>query len=492
MKSKGNKWKYLFVLSFLIGLVAFVNQGSPELPLLKVSESGRFLVTEDDEPFFWLGDTAWDLFAGLNEEEATRYLKDRKAKGFTVIQAHLLGWDIENENAYGVSPFVEDDFSKPNESYWKHADFIINKAEELGLYMALLPAWAVNYTELTYIEVKPDYDYPMSYDSTLAYNYARFLGDRYKEKKNIIWWLGGDVWGKKHAIYDNLAKGLTETYADGDPDKILISFHPQGGTNRPPATSTSEFYHNKDWLDFNMIQSGHRLGNKNYERIAADYQLTPVKPTLESEPCYDQYPIRHDFENGIFNAWNVRRRAYWSILAGSFGFSYGANGIWQMDKPGRIKASTHNGYWYDALEYEGGRQMQFLRKLFVSRPFLSPERIPDQSLLLSEAGEVDDRIQVARAEDFSYLIAYSTNGTDFILDLSGFGKKELNIWWYNPKDGNVYNAHKIVTSSPFKKIKGEDQLKFNPPGNPESGNDWILVIDDAKKHYLPPGIVQNW
>src|SRR5690606_16533765 len=286
MKSTGNKWKFFFVFSFLIGVMALGNHGSSKLPLLKVSESGRVLVPEDDEQFFWMGDTACDLFAGLNEEEATRYLKDRKAKGFTVIQAHLLGWDIENENAYGVSPFIEDNFSKPNEAYWKHADFIINKAEELGLYMALLPAWAVNYTELTYIEIKPDYDYPMSYDSTLAYHYARFLGERYKAHKNIIWWLGGDVWGKKHAIYDNMAKGLTETYADGDPDKILISFHPQGGTNRPPATSTSEFYHGKAWLDFNMIQLGHRLGNKNYERIAEDYQKVPIKLTLVSEPSY--------------------------------------------------------------------------------------------------------------------------------------------------------------------------------------------------------------
>src|SRR5690606_14432330 len=99
-----------------------------------------------------------------------------------------------------------------------------------------------------------------------------------------------------------------------------------------------------------------------------------------------------------------------------FGFSYGANGVWQMDKPGRVKESHHNGYWYDALQYEGAGQMKFLKRLFTSRSYLSPERIPDQSLILSEAGEVDDRIQVARAEDFSYLMAYSTNGSAFELD----------------------------------------------------------------------------
>ena len=56
-------------------------------PRLKVAENHRFLVTQDDEPFFWLGDTAWELFHRLDREEADRYLQDRAAKGFTVIQA---------------------------------------------------------------------------------------------------------------------------------------------------------------------------------------------------------------------------------------------------------------------------------------------------------------------------------------------------------------------------------------------------------------------
>jgi hypothetical protein len=32
------------------------------LPKLKISENKRFLVTESGEPFFYLGDTAWELF----------------------------------------------------------------------------------------------------------------------------------------------------------------------------------------------------------------------------------------------------------------------------------------------------------------------------------------------------------------------------------------------------------------------------------------------
>jgi hypothetical protein len=97
-----------------------------------------------------------------------------------------------------------------------------------------------------------------------------------------------------------LAKGLTETYADGQPDRILFTYHPPGGTWRPPATSSGEFFHAEPWLDFNMIQSGHAKDNASYERIRDDYNRQPTKPTLDAEPCYEQHPVKHKYENGLF------------------------------------------------------------------------------------------------------------------------------------------------------------------------------------------------
>lgn len=54
---------------------------------LQVSENGRFLVTENDEPFFWMADTAWELFHRTSREEVDLYLEKRKSQGFNVIQA---------------------------------------------------------------------------------------------------------------------------------------------------------------------------------------------------------------------------------------------------------------------------------------------------------------------------------------------------------------------------------------------------------------------
>jgi hypothetical protein len=53
---------------------------------IKVSDNGHFLVNEDGAPFFWLGDTGWELFHRLNRNEALSYMKKRKEQGFNVIR----------------------------------------------------------------------------------------------------------------------------------------------------------------------------------------------------------------------------------------------------------------------------------------------------------------------------------------------------------------------------------------------------------------------
>ena len=45
---------------------------------LKVSENKRFLVFEDGSPFFYLGDTGWELFHRLDKAETQKYLEGQK------------------------------------------------------------------------------------------------------------------------------------------------------------------------------------------------------------------------------------------------------------------------------------------------------------------------------------------------------------------------------------------------------------------------------
>src|ERR1044071_6109171 len=73
---------------------------------LEVTPDGHYLRFTDGTPFFWLGDTGWELFHRLTLEEIKTYLDNRAAKGFNVIQAVALAEfnGLRRPNQYGEVP----------------------------------------------------------------------------------------------------------------------------------------------------------------------------------------------------------------------------------------------------------------------------------------------------------------------------------------------------------------------------------------------------
>jgi hypothetical protein len=128
------------VAALVLAFAAPVLAQTP-LPRLKVSDNRRFLVTVDGGPFFWLGDTAWELFHRLNREDAEKYLKNRAELRFTVVQAVVLAEldGLSDPNAYGERPLVDDDPTRPNEKYFEHVDWIVRRANAVGIYVGMLP-----------------------------------------------------------------------------------------------------------------------------------------------------------------------------------------------------------------------------------------------------------------------------------------------------------------------------------------------------------------
>src|SRR5262245_43840389 len=112
----------------LIATAVLFSPANAVAPKLKITENRRYLQYENGKPFFYLGDTAWELFHRLNREEATQYLTDRAQKGFTVIQAVALAQlgGLTVPNPYGDLPLIGGDPAKPNEAYFRHVDFIVN------------------------------------------------------------------------------------------------------------------------------------------------------------------------------------------------------------------------------------------------------------------------------------------------------------------------------------------------------------------------------
>src|ERR1700744_6358623 len=171
------------LLMLLILLASFC----PLLAQFSISSNKHYLL-KDGKPFFWMGDTAWELFHRLNREDADRYLKHRSEQGFNVIQAVALAeFDgLNTPNAYDEKPLIGNDPEKPNEKYFEHVDYIIDKAASYNLNIALLPTWGDKINKDKW-GIGPEI-----FDERNAAVYAAWLAKRYKNKNNIIWILGGD------------------------------------------------------------------------------------------------------------------------------------------------------------------------------------------------------------------------------------------------------------------------------------------------------------
>ena len=465
---------------FLAFLATLLLQMSVQMSLsaqfLKVSDNQRFLVTRTGEPFFWLGDTGWEMLHRLDRKEMEHYLRNRAGKGFTVIQTVILS-EIDGltfPNMEGHLPLEDFDAERPSEGYFDLVDFAVQKAEEFGLVLALLPTW--------YSYVLPG-SHPLLneepvFNTTNAYTFGKFLGERYQDAPNIVWVLGGD-WpaGPQIEIWDAMAKGLEE----GDAGVHLKTYHPRG------QQTSSTWLHHREWLDFNMLQTGHQATSFHvYDWIYNDYALIPAKPVVNGEPAYEGIGIWFNPVNGRHDDYEIRKQAYWSVFAGAFGHTYGNNNIWQMNRNDHANRIWANETWDKALEHPGSGQLGHLRRLMESRPFLT--RIPDQEILVGEnPSHASDHIRVTRDgtagnSDATYIMAYTPCLREFAINTSVIRGGKLQVWWFNPKTGHAFPQAPADNTGALRFSNWENSIREGM-----GGPDWVVVIDDAAAGYSAPG-----
>ncbi len=422
----------------------------------RVSDNKRFLLRADGTPFFYLADTAWSLFHRLDFDESDHYLCDRAAKGFTVIQAVVLaehgGLTVPNRN--GDLPLENNDPTRPNEKYFAHVDRIVNRAQELGLVIGMLPTWGAYWN--------PKWDKgPAIFTPENARLWGEFLGKRYKDKP-IIWIVGGDrpIENETHkAIIENMAAGLKT----GDGNRHLITYHPNGGQ------SSVAFVGKEAWLDFNMLQSGHERDRDNYNMIARDYNFAPTKPCVDGEPGYEDHPNKFNKDNGYLDENDVRKSAYWALCAGACGHTYGCHDIWQFLNTDHLPpVSSARTPWREALQLPGAAQMQWARKLIESRPVL--ERVPDQSLIVGENKNDGSYLSATRSQSGDYAFIYSPLGNAFTVDLTKLSGAKWSASWFDPRTGNLTKSEDFLR---------ENQKQFTPPTK-GIGHDWILILDKSE------------
>ena len=434
------------------------------LPVLKVSENGRFIQEESGKPFFWLGDTGWLLFSKTTREEAEQYFADRAQKGFNVIQVMVLH-SLSAKNIYGDSALINLSVAKPlltegadftdaeQYDYWDNVDYMIELAEKHGLYMALVPVWGNNVRNGHVSRNEADV-------------YSKFIANRYKDKSNIIWLNGGDTFGNDSTATWNII-GNNINAAD---DNHLITFHPRG------RCSSTDWFHNEKWLDFNMVQSGHRrydqddtergYAQDNWRYMADDYKMAPVKPTVDGEPSYEGIPQGlHDTTQPFWNDADVRRYAYWSVFAGAFGYTYGHSAVMQFyNENDKEPAYGAKLFWQPAMNEPGAQQMQHIKDLMLSFDYFG--RVPDQSLLAENGEKYAYKVATKGSE---YAMIYTYIGDEIAVNMSKFESPEIRASWFNPRDGEINEVGRVSNVG---------VEKFDAPGETAEGNDWVLILEE--------------
>ncbi len=467
-KTKKHYKKIFLILSlimvfgciFLVG----IKGAHAAMQRLRISDNGRFLEKEDGTPFFWMGDTAWSI-ATINPSDMAYYMNDRAQKGFSIIQIDADSYGAPNYA--GQRPFKNENpgaTTNPNdwvnEVWWQYLDSIISEAENRGIYVCLMNMWGA--------VLDADRNFWGGYlrfgnNTTKAYNFGKWLGNRYKDKTNVIWSVSGEyaavnkyiepITASQKALFNAVAQGLEDAHGGSQ----IMTIH------------SGDYFRSAAWHNFTMIQSGHKPDNtaigrlETYEDIAANYGLTPIKPVVDGEMVYEAYP---DITPAV-----VRRKTYWSVFAGGLGVTYGHVCIETMNNPYGTFANIPdicrtNGRWKDTLNAPGGSQMQYLRFLMESvSDYLG--RIPDQSIIVSGIGSGITHVQATRDAEGKYALVYIPDGHNVTVNMAKISGLGADASWYNPRTGEYAAIGNFPNSG---------SRVFDPPGATAEGNDWVLVL----------------
>jgi len=375
---------------------------------LTIHSEGRYLLDQHSQPFFWLGDTAWPFFSQYSREEAEHYLRRRAEQGFNVVKG-VLAWPLgtmyekptPQPNYKGELPWLDNNPATPNPAYFEHVEYLVKVAASHNLILNMLPIWGYHVNDVHL------------FTAETARIYGLWLGERFKNFPNIIWAIGGDRPPVGYEdIYRAMAYGLREAHGGVH----LMTYHPSGGS------SSARFFHNDDWLDFNMIQTWGEL-NRVYPTVITDVVRTPRKPVILDEGAYEAGP---EYPLGPITPLLVRRQAWWAQMAGGF-YTYGHNDMWRVE-PG----------WIASLQSPGAAQMTVFKNIVTSR--LWWEMTPCPCLIADGAGSGKTLNVAMRTQDCSCGMVYLSSQCYTLVSLGEISAPEVRVTWVNPQNGDQQDA----------------------------------------------------
>ncbi len=425
---------------------------------ITLSKNREFLLDDDSKPFFWFSDTWWMALSkrlSFSEfKELANYRKEQNFNNIQLVAGLFPDMDIFDSRAENEAGYVWDsNLNSVNPKYFDIADEKIEYLSNLGFIITIVGAWGY-YLKLLGLE-----------NMKLHWRYIVARWGAY----STIWTLAGEATmpyylssSKKDdskllkSGWSIIAKYLREI----DPYSKLITIHPIDSSNKEIDSSL---------IDINLIQASHNSFSsveRAIELLESSYKGVLDIPTIVDEINYE----------GILrgNTDEVQRLSFWSsVLNGSKGFGYGANGIWQVNRENEpFGASPSGASWgdmpfKDALYLKGAkdisRAVSFLDRFewwrFKSKNnSLEPRAKPKYNINI--AG-IDDILRVIYI--YQQLALWDNNYK--ILNLRK--KSSYSAYFWNPK----FKAEVKLES-----IQTDNRGSINLP-TPPSLDEWVLVLE---------------
>jgi hypothetical protein len=408
---------------------------------LRVSPDHRHLLTAAGEPLFIEGDAGWSLIAELTREETELYLADRKRRGFNALLVNLVEHRFSSNpprNAYGDAPFGPDGaFRDLGDSYFRHAAWVLERAEQEGFVVFLAPAYlgVGGGEEGWYRDVEAAGEGAMR-------AYGRAIATRFADRRNIIWVHGGDF-DVPHG-----SEPLVRAVVDGIKSVSPESLHTvHGGRDTIP----SESWGPAEWLSIDTVYTF----DDTYERIVSQAQGEPPRPVLLIEGAYENE--RDTTEEG------VRRQAYAALLGGSAGQVFGNNPVWHFGSSG-VFASDQS--WTEALSSRGAQSVTNLASLVQDLPWWTI--VPGAGCAELTAG---DGAFVGCSPDGAVAVGYLYSTDSVLVNAPSDVGQTLTYRWYDPSDG-AWVGEAVAMAA------GAPSLRVEPPAPLNAGgfSDWVLVV----------------
>jgi len=394
-------------------------------------EKNSRVFKKNGKPFFYLADTCWSAFTNITLEEWEYYLNLRKYEGFNVLQINILPqWDASGTelNCYPL-PTKDGkifEFTEFNQEYFDRARYMCEVAKAKGFELALVVLWC-NYIPNTWAS-------KMLNNNIMPYEFI----DKYINKVhetfsylNPIYVISGDTdfeTEETKKYYLTASIKLRNLAANS-----LQTIHIKGRLDVIPK----EFI---DCIDFYMYQSGHNTENSAMPYLLAEsfYRNYPIKPIINSEPCYEQMGYSRKMY-GRFYQFDVRRAAWLSILSGACaGITYGAHGIYSWHKIGKTFGSgSGEGFdnpntWNDAIKYPGAWDYGYIK--YMLDLYKIQELVPMDKILNSSK---DIRMASTINQDIILIYVPINTNVKIDADLSEYDIKTIDLTNKNVCNPNI-------------------------------------------------------